>query len=599
MSEELPEKASEVDARVARSMLVLCSVSGGFVIGAVVLAALALVWRSPRGSTGTDLSAITTFTIAELVGVVVVALVTGVLLTALMAGTNGPHASSYLGIAIVVAMAAAAGVLTAVFASWPDRAFASVSGPGDRGIREISIAAWIALTVGCIVVVAVVVRVYRPDGTRRLGWPAKIRWAGVSARPATLLVAFSMVVGLVVAASPTVALSITARDPARAAAENDPVPGLPTTLGERISYSFATEDPSRLVAAGAGFVVENGTALEARDGGTGRLRWTFAYSRLPSKCTPYAVHSTGVGPGSSVVLACLMSGWPSRSMLIGLDAMSGEYRWSNGENWRPDQRLEGPAHALAVVRGDELMVLDPRTGNHVWHRSVRMRCTEAYPQFGTTTHAVVYLVRCGTSYSIEVHSISDASVWRIPLRPRKSNATQFNAHMVAVFGDSVVTTTSAEYSGDGVYVVDTARHRVRRLPGAGSASGGYTDTLALGTSTVPVVELSRTAGRGGDYVLPWKTEITPMNRAIDNGISADRRSAMVGDGLATATVFDPTTSRVSIAIVDRAGNTTRRPSPCGYDAGGLLVVPGATLMICARETWIPRHQITYHVLGLR
>ncbi|OBC04606.1 hypothetical protein A5784_13725 [Mycobacterium sp. 852013-50091_SCH5140682] len=569
-----------------RLSLVLIALSCGIAVGAVVLSLYAFVRRVPDGLISDRLGPISTLLGGSLAAVIIAAVLVmagGVLA---LAGrvTAGRAAWAPTALSAVTAYA--------FLGSMPADRAKSITGPGAYPVIAWSQMSWALLTVAAVLLVAGAVTVQQTSHPAQRKTALAVSAVGLVA---SLVVGF----GIVAVANGDHSRGTTAAPIA--------VPELPTALRTNVAYSVVARYSDWVVAAGPGFVATDDSAFVAYDGTTGAERWRFPFSAFPTGCTAVGLRSTGWTPDSVVLLECRHTYYPpysagSAPFLVGLDAMTGQVLWTADEGWHLAGRVQLSADAFPVRRGDDIASLDPRTGSLRWSRTLTAdeQC-EGYGDGVTgVQHSIVVIAACNDVGALHVidgrtgqqHSVNLSG----PPGTLPPNDTQYD--LVAASGNNVVI-ESSKHTGVGrvTLLVDTGTGDVHIVPSTGyladvssARSGQYPGSaMALGKMLDPDKPARLLlVGEG-------KTITTVGVRTYDDQIFASQKWAQVGAQLVTAAGLSDNASWVWSVSPD--GQTTRHPSPCGDDVGGIMTVPGAVLVLCRRTTG--EKVSGYDILGLR
>lgn len=422
------------------------------------------------------------------------------------------------------------------------------------------------------------------------------------------LMAVSLVLGLVF----TLGCGVLARaqtDIAAVTAATVEIPATPTTVGAEVRYALPVSDPRFTVPAGPGFVTLEDQDLVGYAGNTGQQRWRLPFRTIAGQCEPSSVRSTGTSADSVVIAQCLRptqtdshSDSARRTILTGIDAMTGRVLWSNADNWRIRSTAVTGPDVVPMLRGDEVGALEARTGNVLWTKQFAAGdCGSNVAAMGNRTQDIVFFPVCPTADEVVLHVIDGHSgaerSLTIEREKLRDGVSQVN--LVAVAAGVVVIEVAGSGPHRSSYPVNVAVHvdsgtntvlpsnhmpRDRQSYDAGQYPGAVLqiETDSEGTAVLLVGERRIVT-----------TSIPTTSTLIMNG----QRWAQVGDQLVTATAATASW-RAQLATVGPDGVATLRPSPCGgTDFGGVIPVPGAVLVTCARTDDGSRFT-GYAVMGL-
>lgn len=387
------------------------------------------------------------------------------------------------------------------------------------------------------------------------------------------------------------------------------IPATPTTVGTEVRYALSLSDPGFVVPAGPGFAMLEDRDLVGYAGNSGQQRWRLPFTTIASQCEPSSVRSTGTSADSVVIAQCLLptqmnssSNSPRRSILTGIDAMTGRVLWANADNWRIRSTAVTGPDIVPVLRDDQVGSLQARTGNVLWTKQfVAGDCGSNVVALGNRTQDIVFFPICPTPKEVVLHVVDGHSGAErsLTIEPEKFPDGVSQINLVAAAAEVVVIEVAgsgphrssypvnlAVDIGSGTNMVLAPSHIPRdrqsydtgQYPGPVLQIGAYSDDTA-----VLVVGERRIV----------TTSIPTTSTVIMNG----QRWAQVGDQLVTATAATASW-RPQLAMVGPDGVATLRPSPCGgTDFGGVIPVPGAVLVTCARTDDGSRFT-GYAVMGL-
>ena len=582
--------------RQRRSRILNCQTliagSWGIGVAAVALSVYAFVRRVPDGLVSDRLGPATQTLGGSLGVVAVTAVVLVVGGVAILAGREvaGKAAWALTVVAAVTSFAFLSSLLR--------RGTEAVSGPGARPVVALVQMSWLLLAVAAALLVAAAA--LASEKSRR-----PVKWsvmAGVGAVGVVLaLVAGVGVVALTQRGAP---------QGSRAAAIT--LPEVPTAVGSDTAYTLTTEYLSWFVPAGPGFALVKGGALTTYSGVDGGKRWRFLLKSFPTGCELWSIRSTGTGPDAVVVAECNHNagyGEPRTDpFLVGLDAMTGRLLWTLDQGWSLRSRILLPSNTIPVVNSerDELGSLDPRTGALRWTWSFE----ESDKQCGDTGYVgaleggVMYAKPCGPVLRVHVFDAVTGSdrVFDGPVPPEVSDGP-WVVEPQAIDGSTAVVSISRTAGGNGTAVlsIDTAGGQVSVLPPKYLSDG---DSGKIGQYPGPVLQLDY-----GSKPEDWVDLYRLSDRSTIHAVGLDiftvspyaPRSSMawaeVGSQMVTAAASDDEYNKLLVSV-SRDGVVTRRPSPCGgSDAGGVMPVPGAVLVVCHRS--VGDKTLGYDIVGLR
>lgn len=318
------------------------------------------------------------------------------------------------------------------------------------------------------------------------------------------------------------------------------------------------------------------------------------------------MRSTGGSADAVVLVECRSDYVPRYSagraaFLAGIDAMTGAVLWTSQRGWSLLGRATLSPDAVPIGRGeDEIGSLNPRTGSPRWTatRTDDQSCNAA--GFGVTAVArsIVVVDACGDSRRLRVLDGRSGAerVIAVTAPGLAESGPWARTDIVAADGDVVVLKTSDAEDHRVALVVDTVTGAVVPLPARGYLP--ERDSVDAGQYPGPVLQLGDDSGQ--ESIRLYRLDERRTFDARPVRLLADRQYsgqlwAEVGDTMVAASGYSD--RQRYLAIVGPDGVTTRRPSPCGRDAGGVMTAPGATLILCERRTG---DQITgYDILGMR
>ncbi|OHU31653.1 hypothetical protein BKG76_00065 [Mycobacteroides franklinii] len=388
------------------------------------------------------------------------------------------------------------------------------------------------------------------------------------------------------------------------------IPVTPTRVGTEVRYALPLSDPGFVVPAGPGFVTLEDQDLVGYAGNTGQQRWRLPFKTIAYECEPSSVRSTGTSADSVVIVQCLRptqtnsySDSARRTILTGVDAMTGRVLWANADNWRIRSTAVTGPDVVPVLRGDEVGALEVRTGNVLWTKQFTAGdCGGNLVGLGNKTQDIVFFPICPTAHEVvlrvvDAHSGAERSL-TIEREKFPDGVSQVNLLAAAA----------------GVVVIEVAGSGPNRSPYPVNLAVDIDDGASMALPSKVNVRRDRQSHDAGQYPGPVlqidtysddtavllvgerrivKTSIPTTGTPIMDG----QRWALVGDQLVTATAATASW-RAQLATVGPDGKANLRPSPCGgADFGGVIPVPGAVLVTCARTDDSSR--VTgYAVIGL-
>ncbi|WKG04411.1 PQQ-binding-like beta-propeller repeat protein [Mycolicibacterium sp. HK-90] len=578
--------AGDAHPRLARALV---SLSIGIAVGSVPVSLYAFTQRVPDGLVSDRLGSVTLLLGGSLVAVAVVAAVLGAGGVAALAGRAIAWKAAW-------ALALLAAVTSFMYlGSLPHTWTEPASGPGSRPLVALIQVAWLLLTVAAVLLVAGAIAAH-PDG-QPLNWRAAVPFVA------------SGLVAALVAALGLVALSRSG-EPRATTAAPIAVPDVPTTVGAE-TYTLTVKRVDTLVPAGPGFVLVNDSTLIGYDGATGSPRWRFPLDSLRDGCLFQKIRSTGTAADAMVLVECDHDAGYSKPrtdpFLVGLDAMTGQVRWSLDRGWSLRSRISLPSDTVPVVSSsrNELGSLDPRTGELRWTWSFAesdRRCSDT-GLVGALDHTVTYAVPCGDSLRIHVFEARDGSE-RVIEHPVSQGFSTHSRSIEPLAYHGAVAVIQLRLEGDDPYsviTVDTRTGKVDEL-----ADPGFIYDLGAngsGQYPGPILELPATGARDfislyrlGDNTTIRTTDVETYGSGNSYAPPSGQAWAQVGDRMVTAAAYDADYNNMLVSV-SSDGSSSRRPSPCGRDIGGVVAVPGAVLVLCQRTKVADISG--YDILGLR
>lgn len=553
----------------------------GVSLGAITLIAYGFSIRVPHGGRAAEtLSPVTEFFVWFLILASLTTLTAlGIGIGALL-GRNVSYSAATL-LAVTIAMSAWT-YLSTVPASIGVR----VSGFGTRPAPELAQLAWPLLTVAAALIL---VGSIWAINTRQTLWRSVL--AVLS--PATAAgVTLSLLAGVAVADWwwPRTQTPVETAERADLAA-------LPTTLGSHVAYSLPLYEPENILPAGPGFAIfDQGGSLTGFDGPTGAVRWKATAQVFPDDCLLDTVRSTGSSADAVVIAQCRRprlhsvtpTGGRGEPVLMGFDANTGQQLWLNDDGFELPSGTGTSDNVAAVVRRKEQIgSLDPRTGTVRWTRPLTEDEWAGWadvinndivltPDYGNATMRVLN-GDTGAERLIDL-PIQHPSLETIPFAA--------DAGLLIVqtrIQGRAVDPTHRPHDTYGTWKIDVATGAVEPIP---SIYGGNPDSPMPG----PLVQLGSDGRDEQSYVevysLPQRRLVRVMGVSTSTGLVGRYAWAQFGDNLVTA-ADRGTSSTDSATLVSVApdGSLTRTPSPCptsGYGdrGGGILAVPGATVLLC-------------------
>lgn len=371
------------------------------------------------------------------------------------------------------------------------------------------------------------------------------------------------------------------------------IPAVPTTVGADVAYSLPITDPSLIVPAGPGFVVMEGDALVGYSGETGQQRWRFPFAMVGLNCESSSVRSTGTAADAVVIAQCLRpnptsdfssSASDRPAVLTGIDAMTGRVLWTNADNWRIRSTVVTGPDVVPVLRGGEVGALDPRTGSLRWTKQFDPgECDSNIVGLGGQTQRIVYFAMCASHVVLHVADGRTGAERSLPVTWPELGADVGRAELLAAAGNVVVIAVEPAENdrSHAVLAVDIDSGDTVAVP----AKYLWQDRTSFRSGQYPGPVLQLTKGPDGAtvYLVAERRALqtsAPVSSIDDNTLQG-QRWAVVGDQLVTATAVTAA-YRAQLATVTSSGLASGQPSPCGRDAmGGVVVVPGALLAVCA------------------
>ncbi|TDZ82099.1 hypothetical protein DE4585_02628 [Mycobacteroides salmoniphilum] len=565
-----------------RARLVAASVglSAGLASGAVLLGAYGFARRDPAGLHEVS---VRNWAAGFVVLVTVAALVLAWLMRSALRGVDVVGRSAWL-----LTVVAAAGL----YALLADLSGLAASTHTAVVLLRLS---WVWLLVAAIfVVAAVVAAVGRPD-------IAQVWRSPVTVVLLALGVIFALGCGALAQAR-TKVVGITA-------APVD-IPATMSTVGDQIAYTVPTKDPSFIAPAGPGFVTLDDQDLVGYAGDTGQQRWRLPFKMIAGQCEPSTVRSTGTSADSVVIAQCLQPNpsysYPEsdrRTILTGIDAMTGRVLWANADSWRLRSTVVTGPDVVPVLRGVDVGALDTRTGKVLWTKQFALRdCGGNIAGAGNKTQDIVYFPMCPGGANDVVLDVIDGRTGAErtlavdhALVPEKVSRAQFVAAAAGVIVINVAPPASAGRPVNIAVDVDSGQSS----PVPGDYLFQKRDAHATGQYPGPVLQINRDSDDTSVYVVgDRRTVQTRVPIGLSEVVLDGQRWARVGDQLVTATAMTAG-YRYLLAIVAADGTVTSRPSPCGArEPGGVIPVPGAVLIACA-HTDGKEYASGYTVVGLR
>lgn len=566
----------------------------GVSLGAITLIAYGFSIRVPHGGRAAEtLSPVTEFFVWFLVLASLTTLTAlGIGIGALL-GRNVSYSAATL-LAVTLAMSA-----WTYASSVPASIGARVSGFGARPAPELAQLAWPLLTVAAALIL---VGSIWAINTRQTLWRSVL--AVLS--PATAAgVALSLLAGVAVADWwwPRTHSLV-------APAERVALAAVPTTLGSHVAFSLPLYEPENILPAGPGFVIfDRGGSITAYDGPTGEIRWKATADVFPDECLLDTVRSTGIAAYAVVIAQCgrpqlntgRSSSTQSEPVLMGFDANTGQLLWLNDDGFELPSGTGTSDTTAAVVRPEEQVgALDPRTGTVRWTRPLT---EDQWAGWADVINDDIVLTPDYGSVTVRVFDgdTGDERLIDLP-NPARDLATM---PIATDAGLLIVQTrvqgraaTPADSPRDtyGTWKIDIEAGVVEPIP---SVYGLSPDFPMPG----PLVQLGSESRRDQPryvevYSLPQRRLIRVADVSTSTSLVGRYAWAQIGPNLVTAA--DRATDAATLVAVAPDGTLTRTPSPCpagraGERGGGIVAVPGATLVLCRLTQDISG----WDVIGLR
>lgn len=568
-----------------RRRRIAVAVGYGCIIAGVAMAAHALLARVPSGRVSFESTWFgsqwlpTTLTLG---GLAIGAVALGVSwLVAIVHTADGRYQVVRPWVALVMTVGV---MLWVLCADRMDAIGELTGGPGSHHVVAVARVSWMLLAIGGLVIGLALLS----------GADDEIE----SAPPSLVL----MTVGAVIATLVPLALIVDG-GPA-SLAPSVPTPPVPDAFGEHTAYEVPVKSANEIVPAGAGFVavVDDGDgdkSLAAYHGESGTQRWRIPLDDLHDlgDCGYPSLSSTGVGADSLVAVSC-GNGDEARG-LIGIDAMTGLIRWTNTQDWHVspvEPELSGIQLPLTVKRGNDIAVLDARTGRPMWIRPGRPRnaCGPG-DDVGATRQSIVYVTHCDNALQLVVLQSDSGAERRIGLPvPDWSSGREFPSleatgrRHVAVEIQEVL----GNYSRSDTVVVDTVSGAYRTVLRGAEADewhdGKWNQYRIRDYSRDLIVESPHYWGDEVRFIHlddGWSRTIRlPARIFVDTTVGWDA----IGTTVATRAGYSYAGYRTSYLLrVDESGRVEVRPSDCSASAS-MMVVPGAVLTIChtGNSTWV-------------
>ncbi|WP_241473874.1 outer membrane protein assembly factor BamB family protein [Mycolicibacterium neoaurum] len=547
----------------------------GMSLGAIAVIAYGFTIRIPHGGRAAEtLSPVTDFFILYLILGSLTAL--SLLATAVgaLTGRTVSHWAATL-LAVTVAMSA-----WTYISSVPASIGVRLSGLGARPARELAQLAWPLLTVSAALILAGSIWAINTHQTlRRTVLTLLSPWTAAG-------IAVSMVAGAAVAGWwwPHHQTHMNT-------AERVEIPALPTTLGDQVAYSLPLYDPENIQAAGPGFVIfDQGGAITAFDGATGAQRWKATANVFPDGCLLDTAQSTGISAQSVVIAQCRRpqlhsvtpTGGRGEPVLMGFDANTGAPLWLNDDGFELANDAGVSDTVTAVVRRNEQVgSLDPHTGSVRWTRPLHDKQWNGSVQ--VLNNDIVIPPYRGEPVRVLDGDNGDERLIDFPVDTD-------NVELITLAADSgllvVQTGTPTDNPADyprstyRTWSIDIHTGAVEQIDSV--YRGGRPDFPRPG----PLVQLG-TQGRDEQrYVEVYSLPQRRLARVIGVSTSTSMvgRYAWAQIGANIINPADQSTDAPTVITVAPDGAITHTPSPCPIEAskrgGGILTVPGATLMLC-------------------
>lgn len=565
------------------------ALGGGIAVGAVALSWHAFTQRVPDGLISDRLGLVTSSLLCSLAGVAVAATVVLAIGAAALAGrvVTGKAAWTLAALTAVTAWA--------YLASAPRDRAVLISGPGGHPAISLAQASWLLLTFSAVLMLAGAIAA--ADGAGRSPrWPTMLPFVAVG-------VVAALTTGLIL-------VSVSFRSVALTTAPPIAVPPIPTTLGTEVGYSVTTKQTDWLVPAGPGFVLNSEDALAAYDGATGAQRWRFPFDAFPQRCEAASLRSTGTADDAVVILECRRRSAHYENnrgpFLVSLDAMTGRLLWTMNLGWYLVGLKQLSPDAVPVRRGDDIASLDPRTGALRWTRtlSAEEQC-EGYGDLVTgTAHSIVVPATCNDTGALRILDGLSGQERSVDLTAAPgalpAHGTEYD--LLAAYADTVVIRSSDHSTARGPLLsIETRSGTMEIIPDPAYLPS--VESVRTGQYPGPVLQLDKSVDPERPsrfYLLDERRLITANGVEVHNdSIPTGWQWAAVGDRLVTATGLLVSARNRVLQSVAWDGTTSHGPSPCGDDAGGLMTVPGAVLLMCQRRTESGSAISGYDILGLR
>jgi hypothetical protein len=387
------------------------------------------------------------------------------------------------------------------------------------------------------------------------------------------------------------------------------IPPYPTTIGSTEAYSLRVAEADQVLPAGAGFVAIDGGDVVAYDGATGAQRWRVPAGAFPSTCDLETFRSTGTAPDSVVIAECVRptlqplpehptDAQRKESVLLGLDANTGRISWLNDQDLALAFTTAPPTTVVPVTRRGEVGAIDPHTGALRWTRpGASSPCGES----ADVVRDDIVILPCYGGTTVRVLDSVTGAERSFNLKlPAELDAHGAMSSGLASDGDTIVVGVRNTTYGKGsaIVAVDVATGESSTVTTNANFDPSRQDPGPLLQTTysykeLPFVNVFSVAERQSTRISGFTSSSYP--------VPSGQRWARMGDRMVTAVALDGTARFIAIAAPD--GSVVRLPSPCGDDArssdgGGIMPVPGATLVLCPNRG--PGRQIIdWEVVGLR
>ncbi|QZH65614.1 PQQ-binding-like beta-propeller repeat protein [Mycolicibacterium farcinogenes] len=586
------ETSSADDAPSRLSLvLVLVAMSVGLGVGSAALSAYAFLMRVPDGLSSDRLGPVTGLLLGSLVAVIAVASLLILQAARVLAGMRIAVQIAWIatGIAAVTAWSHLSTVVT-------DRA-KLISGPGSHPAIAAGQTSWLLLAMAATLLSAAAVAARRRE--------TPVPWAVLGGATAVGLVV-ALVAGVTV-------MTLSGRSANATTAAAVATPETPTTIGTHVAYTVVDNSAEFVLPAGPGFVLPAGGAIVGHDGPTGSERWRFPVALFPTDCKLTYLKSTGIAENAVVLAECrrntafLDSGnneYGTDPFLVGLDAMTGAVLWSLDRGWALKGPTLLPAGVAPVRRGDDIGVLDPRTGELRWQQPIDddARCDPRETIYALP-RAIAYAAKCGNADTMHVLDANTGAARTIDLTFVANQPTDLAFDAVAADGNVIVVRVDGFDDGaDPLLAVHTDTGRVETILSDGGVRAYDVFSARDGQYPGPVLQLDarvRTDESVNLYrVAEGATIHAPGVNTSDRDTYTAQHWAQIGDQMVTAAAQDEE-DHWTLVVVNPDGTSTSRPSPCGVDIGGLVPVPGAILLLCQRNSRTSGSVDEIHVLGMR